>query len=291
MAIDPDRLMALAIPEVRHSYSRRDTALYALGLGYGDDPMDESQLSFLDETRIQTVPTMVNVLGYPGFWMRDLDTGIDHLKVVHGEQAMELHNELPPEGTVIGRTRILDLVDKGEGRGALVYFERQITDADSGTRFATIIQTTFCRGDGGFGGKSETTRKPHHEPNREADLVVKLPTPPQLALIYRLSGDYNPLHSDPVTARKAGFDRPILHGLATFGMACRGLMSEFCGNRGAAVRRLAGRFSAPVFPGESIALDIWREGPGRAAFRARVPARNAVVLKSGLFEFSEISGK
>lgn len=117
MTIDPKRLMSLVIPEVRHTYDRRDTALYALGLGYGDDPMDEGQLSYLDETRIQTVPTMANVLGYPGFpgfWMRDLDTGINHLKVVHGEQAMELHRELPPAGTVVGRTRIVDLVDKGE---------------------------------------------------------------------------------------------------------------------------------------------------------------------------------
>ncbi|WP_372921283.1 MaoC/PaaZ C-terminal domain-containing protein [Roseovarius sp.] len=277
--------MALSIPDVRHSYRRRDTALYALGLGYGDDPMDEGQLSFLDETRIQAVPTMANVLGYPGFWMRDLDTGIDHLKVVHGEQVLELHNALPPEGTVIGRAKIVDLVDKGEGRGALVYFQREITDVDTGLRLATMVQTTFCRGDGGFGGKSETDRKLPPGPKRKPDLVVEIPTPPQLALIYRLSGDYNPLHSDPATARKAGFDRPILHGLATFGLACRGLMSALCSNRGSAVRRLAGRFSAPVYPGETIALDIWNEGQGQAAFKARVPARDAVVLKSGLFDF------
>jgi acyl dehydratase len=288
MAIDPDKLMALEIPEVRHSYTKRDVSLYALGLGYGGDPTDEGQLSFLDENRIQVVPTMANVLGFPGFWMRDLDTGIDHLRVVHGEQETKLHRELPPEGTVIGRTKVVDIVDKGEGRGALVFFEREITDAESGVPLATIVQTTFCRGDGGFGGKSDTARQPRRDPDREADLFIEIPTPPQLALIYRLSGDYNPLHSDPQTARKAKFDRPILHGLATFGLGCRGLMTMLCGNRGAAVQHIEGRFSAPVYPGETVGIDIWHEGSGKAAFRMRVPARDVVILQHGFFKFSDI---
>lgn len=287
MPLDPDALLNLTIPEVRHTYGWRDTALYALGLGCGDDPMDEKQLAFLDDTKIQALPSMANVLAHPGFWIRDLETGIDHLKVVHGEQSMILHNRLPAEGTVIGRTKITQVIDKGKAHGALVYTRRELTDADSGKPLATVDQTTFCRGDGGFGGRIESQPPPRHDPDRPPDLVVEIPTSPQLALIYRLSGDINPLHSDPSTARRAGFHRPILHGLATFGIACRGLMSALCENRPEAVKTLSGRFFAPVFPGESVALNIWQESSSHATYTARVPARDSVVLKNGTFGYCD----
>jgi len=286
MAIDPEKLFGLQFPEIRHSYSWRDTVLYALGTGYGIDPVDERQLRFVDETKLKAVPTMANALAYPGFWMRDLDTGIDWVKVVHGEQAMRLHRPLPPEGEVVGRTRIVDLVDKGPGKGALVYAERAISDAATGERLATLLQTVFCRGDGGFGGKSEAPRTPHPVPEREPDLTIAMPTHPQMALIYRLSGDLNPLHADPAIARKAGYDRPILHGLATYGVVGHALMAGLCGYAPERVEAMEGRFSAPVFPGETISIDIWREGAGRATFRARVASRNAVVLNNGLFEYA-----
>jgi len=286
MALDPDKLYALEFPEIRHDYSLRDTVIYALGLGYGMDPLDEEQLKFVDETKLKAVPSMANVLAYPGFWMRDLDTGIDWVKVVHGEQAMELVRPLPPEGSVVGRSKIVDIVDKGAEKGALVLVEREISDASSNEVLARLWQTVFCRGDGGFGGKSDSPRKPQPIPERAPDLTVSVPTHEGLALIYRLSGDLNPLHSDPETARRAGFDRPILHGLATFGIACRGLMPALCGNAPERVRALQCRFSAPVYPGETISLDIWREGEGVAAFRARVEARGAAVLANGRFEYS-----
>jgi acyl dehydratase len=286
MPLDPDRLLSLSIPEIRQSYGWRDSILYALGVGFGLDPTDERQLRFVDERKLQAVPTMANVLAYPGFWMRDLDTGIDWVRVVHGEQAMRLHRPLPPEGEVVGRTRIVDLVDKGPGRGALVYAEREITNAITGERLATLLQTAFCRGDGGFGGKTTIPRAPHRVPHRPTDISVEMPTHPQLALIYRLSGDLNPLHSDPVIARKAGYDRPLLHGLATYGVAGHALLSALCSYQPERVLALEGRFSAPVFPGETITVDIWREEPGRAAFRARVAARDAVVLAHGHFEYA-----
>jgi acyl dehydratase len=248
--------------------------------------MDERQLRFVDETKLKAVPTMANVLSYPGFWMRDLDTGIDWMKVVHGEQAMRLHRPLPPEGAVVGRTRIVDLVDKGPGKGALVYAERVISDAATGEKMATLLQTVFCRGDGGFGGKSEAPRTPHPVPEREPDLIVDMPTHPQMALIYRLSGDFNPLHADPAFAKKAGYDRPILHGLATYGVVGHGLMAALCDYAPERVEALEGRFSAPVFPGETISIDIWRDEPGRAAFRARIAARHAVVFNNGLVEYT-----
>lgn len=285
MPIDPEKLLALQFPEIRQSYTWRDSVLYALGTGYGIDATDERQLRFVDETRLKAVPTMANVLAYPGFWMRDLDTGIDWVKVVHGEQAMRLHGPLPPEGEVVGRTRIVDLVDKGAGKGALVYAERVISHAVTGEKMATLLQTVFCRGDGGFGGKGEAPRAPHPIPERDPDLSLDMPTHSQMALIYRLSGDLNPLHSDPAIARKAGYDRPILHGLATYGVVGHGLMAALCEYAPERVVAIEGRFSAPVFPGETISIDIWRDRPGRAAFRARTAARDAVVFNNGLFEY------
>lgn len=286
MPIDPEKLLALQFPEIRQTYTWRDTILYALGTGFGLNPMDERQLRFVDETKLKAAPTMANVLAYPGFWMRDLDTGIDWVKVVHGEQAMRLHGRLPPEGEVVGKTRILDLVDKGPGKGALVYAERVITNAATGEKLATLVQTVFCRGDGGFGGKSEALRTPHPIPDRYPDISIEMPTHPQMALIYRLSGDLNPLHSDPGIARKAGYDRPILHGLATYGVTGHGLMAALCDYEPERVLAVEGRFSAPVFPGETITLDIWREEPGRAAFRARIAARDAMVFNNGRFEYA-----
>jgi acyl dehydratase len=228
---------------------------------------------------------MANILCYPGFWMRDLDTGIDWVRVVHGEQEMRIHRPLAASGDLIGVTRVTEVVDKGAGKGALVYAERRITDAASGEPVATLLQTVFCRGDGGFGGRSDPTRKPRPLPDRAPDASIELPTHPQLALIYRLSGDLNPLHSDPSVARRAGFDRPILHGLATYGIAGHGLLALLCDYRPERLLAMDGRFSAPVFPGETLRIDIWRLNRGEAAFRAVIPARDATVLTNGHCEF------
>jgi acyl dehydratase len=282
--IDPRKLLAEPLPIVEQTLHWRDCALYALGLGVGLDPMDEADLRYLDQTRLRVQPTMANVMGYPGFWMREPRFGIDALKTVHGEHALRLHRPLPSSGTVRGTSRITGLVDKGEGKGALVYVEREIVDVASGALLATVQQTVFCRGDGGFGGEG-VPRPAHPLPTRAPDDAIELPTSPQAALIYRLSGDYNPLHSDPATARAAGFERPILHGLASFGVVGHGLVKALCGGDPAALLAMAGRFSAPVYPGETLRIDLWHEGTGRAGFRASVPARGVVVMTNGLTEF------
>ena len=193
--------------------------LYALGVGLGHDPINEDELAFVYEKNLKVLPTMAAVLGYVGFWARDLDTGIDWVKLVNGEQGFVLHRPLKPDGVVIGHQRITEVVDKGAGKGALVYTERKITDKASGELIATVTQTSFCRGDGGFGGPPRETPPPHPIPERAPDAVCDLGTRPEAALIYRLSGDRNPLHADPAVAKAAGFERPILHGLATFGVA------------------------------------------------------------------------
>lgn len=283
--IDPERLLGEPLPVIEHAVGWRDCILYALGLGVGLDPMDETDLPFVDETRLLVAPTMANVLGYPGFWMREPRFGIDAAKTVHGEHALRIHKPLPSAGRVRGTSRITGLVDKGAGKGALIYVEREIVDADSGEALATVQQTVFCRGDGGFGG---TAQSPPVQalPTRAADDGIALPTSPQAALIYRLSGDFNPLHYQPSAAREAGFERPILHGLATFGVVGHGLVKRLCGADPTRLRAMGGRFSAPVFPGETVQLELWHDGPGRAAFRASVPARGAIVMNNGFAETS-----
>lgn len=285
MAIDINELLATKLPVIEQSVTPRDCIIYALGVGIGLDPLEEQDLPFVDETRLKVTPTMVNVLGDPGFWMRDLQLGLDWRQAVHGEQSLRIHRPLPHNTTVRGTSRIVDVVDKGVGRGALIYVERDISDAITGELFATVYQTVFCRGDGGFGGPNKSAVPSRPMPERAADTSIDLPTSGQQALIYRLSGDYNPLHSNPAAARIAGFDRPILHGLATFGIAGHGLVRRLCDGDPTLAKVMGGRFSAPVFPGETIKIEIWRVGDGQALFRAVVAARNAVVISNGLFEF------
>jgi acyl dehydratase len=184
---------------------------------------------------------------------------------------------------VRGRTRVVEVVDKGTGKGAIVYSERTIDDKATGERIATIVQTTFCRADGGFGGPPREQRPVHPIPERAPDLVCDLPTRPEMALIYRLSGDVNPLHADPEFAKAAGFPRPILHGLATFGVAGHAILKGFAGYDPAKLAAMKCRFSAPVFPGETIRTEMWRDG-GVVSFRGRVVERDVVAINNGRAE-------
>jgi acyl dehydratase len=283
MSIVYEKLLALKIPDVEHAYGPKDCMLYALGVGLGLDPMDEEQLAFVYEKNLKVLPSMAVVLAHPGFWVKDLDTGIDWMKVVAGEHSLVLHRPLKPSGTVRGRTKIVEIIDKGAGKGAIIYSERVIDDKATGERVATIVQTTFCRGDGGFGGPPREQRPVHPIPERAPDLACDLPTRPEMALIYRLSADPNPLHADPATAKAAGFPRPILHGLATFGVCGHALLKTLCGYDPTRLTALAGRFSAPVFPGETIRTEIWRDG-AVASFRARVVERDVVAINNGRAE-------
>ena len=278
MPLDYDNLLALQVPDVLHDVTERDAILYALGVGLGHDPMDENHLAFVTEQNLKTLPTFACVLGYTPFWLRE--AGIDFPKAVHGEQGVVIHRPIPGRGRVIGVTRILDAVDKGADKGALIYSERRIVEAESGDTIATLTQTTFCRGDGGFGGPQRATPAPDALPARAPDAVCDLATRPEAALLYRLSGDTNPLHSDPAHARAAGFPRPILHGLATFGVAGHAILKTVCGYDPARLAAMSGRFSAPVYPGETIRTEMWRDG-ATLSFRARVFERDVVAINNG----------
>jgi acyl dehydratase len=291
--IDYAKLKARNFPDVVQSCTAKDTMLYALGLGYGHDPMDENQLQFVYEKNLKALPTMPVVLGYPGFWIKEEDSGIDWVRLVHGEQSLTVHKPLPVAGTVIGRTSIKALVDKGAGKGALVVQERKLFDKATGDLLATLDHLTFCRADGGFsdkagngpkGGDAPPPAKPA-VPETRPDAVCDLGTLPQAALIYRLCADDNPLHAEPAVATAAGFPQPILHGLATYGVAGHAILKTYCSYDPAKLRSLSVRFSAPVFPGETIRTEMWKSGD-RVQFRAKSVERDIVVLSHGTADIS-----
>ena len=281
MVLDPQKILNWPFQPVEQTYTERDTILYALGCGLGADPLDEDQLPFVfEEPELRALPSMAAVLSPPGFWARHPDAGIDWVRILHGEQAMEIHKPLPAAAKVVATAKVTDIVDKGAGRGALLFVERTVRDIESGEALATLRSTTFARGDGGCGGTTETAPPPHALPDRDPDLVCDRPTALNAALIYRLSGDPNPLHASPSVARAAGFERPILHGLCSWGVAGHAILKSYCDYDPARLTSMALRFSAPVYPGETIRTEMWRDGD-TVSFRARVAERGVVVLNNG----------
>ena len=275
--IDYHQALALDIPAVEHSYTAKDTMLYALGLGFGSDPVDPRQLRYVYEKGLEAFPTMAVVLGFIS--MRDIPLGIDYARMVHAEQSLQLHRPLPVAGSVLARTRVAEIVDRGD-KGALIYLEREVTDKLSGDRLATAGMSVLCRADGGFGGPTSSARVLDAVPDRVADHVHEIPTVPQQALIYRLSGDVNPLHVDPEAATKAGFERPILHGLATFGLVARAIAAVALDGNAGRLRSLTGRFTSPVYPGETLRVELWRGDSGWAV-RAIALGRDKPVFTHG----------
>lgn len=296
--IDPERLLRWPLPAVTQTYTERDSALYALGLGLvRTNPAPAAALRHVyegGEGGLVALPMMASVLATGPFWMQDPATGIDWRRVLHAEQRLQIHRPLPAAATVVAEQRVDAIHDKGADKGALMRLSRRLVDARSGELLATVGSTAFLRGDGGCGsagGSGEgapvpqavlTDRPPDHEVSHEVR--------PEQALLYRLSGDLNPLHADPAVARAAGFAQPILHGLCSYGIAGLALTETACGHDATRLTRLDLRFANPVFPGETLLTEIWLTGPGRAALRMRVPARDdpkrRTVLDHGVAEFA-----
>ena len=283
MAFEYNKLKNWSFEEVTQTYTSKDSILYALGVGLGADPMDEEQLSYVFEEskNFSALPTMAVVLGSPGFWSRDPETGIDWVRVLHGEQKLELHNPIPASATIKAQSKVTGLVDKGAGKGALILTERILKNAESGVKLATLTSTTFARGNGGYGGPSDEAPSPHKLPDREPDIVTDLPTLDRAALIYRLSGDYNPVHASHSVAKSAGFEKPILHGLCSLAVAGHAILKSCCNYDASRFKSLQLRFSAPVYPGETIRTEMWKED-GLVSFRSKVIERDIVVLNNGL---------
>jgi acyl dehydratase len=267
----------VVFPKRAFQYGAAETILYALGIGAGAEG-DSTDLPFLYEAQLRAFPSQATVIAWDDSWIGRL--GLNEPRIVHGEQRITLHRPLPMQARIQAQSRVTGVVDKGRERGALLYVETLIENEDDRKPLATLLSTVFARGDGGFGGDSSEAIAPHRVPERAPDLQVETLVPLNQSFIYRLSGDRNPLHVDPVVARAAGFERPILHGLSTYGIAVRSIIKGALGNESDPVEHVAARFSAPVFPGERLQTLIWRDGR-ELSFRVQVTAANRTVLDNG----------
>ncbi len=267
----------------RHTWTSKDSLLYALGVGAGSlDPVNlELQFTTENSQNVaqRALPTMPVVLGAGGNVLKALGP-FNWAMLLHAEQGVELHRELPVEGTLEAYSEIVGIYDKG--KGALVVMQAKAKLADTGEPLFTTRTALFIRGEGGFGGDRGPAAQ-GEIPNRTPDHSVTYATRPDQALLYRLNGDRNPLHSDPAFAKLAGFDKPILHGLCTYGFTGRALLHTLCGSDPARFLAMDARFSSPVFPGESLTVDMWVDG-NQAVFQTR-GGDGRVVLSNGLLRF------
>lgn len=262
------------------AYSDRDVMLYALSLGVCDDPLDQSELSFVYEKGLQVLPSMTAVLAHPGGWIADEKFGANFVQLLHGEQRAQYVKPLPPCGELRGDFRVSAVVDKGEGEGALVYFDKILSDNATGDHLCTVSSTLFLRGDGGCGGFGESPCGLVGVPERAPDFVDELPTSNRAALLYRLNGDRNPIHADPEIATKAGFKVPILHGLCTYGICGFSILRNALSYDITRLKSLDLRFSSPVMPGDTLQLEGWQVDSG-IAFQAKVKERDGLVISNG----------
>ena len=263
------------LDKVTYSYTERDVMLYALGVGCGRE-----QLEFTYEKDLQVLPTFAVIASFPAMMLLGGVLRVNPVMVLHGEQRIELHAPIPTEGTITTTPTIKAMYDKG--KGALVVVETDSVD-EKGRLLFRNTSGIFARGEGGFGGDRGPSGAKNVAPDRKPDKSVSFQTRPDQALLYRLSGDMNPLHADPDFAKMAGFDRPILHGLCTFGFAGRAVLQAYCGDDPARLKSFEVRFSGVVFPGETITTDMWQVGPGQIIVSAKTE-RGEAVLSSAAAE-------
>ncbi|WP_027545419.1 MaoC family dehydratase [Bradyrhizobium sp. WSM2254] len=282
MPINYKQLMAMKSLDQRYSYGDREAMLYAYAIGMGADPLDEKELAFVNEATatarpLMVVPTFASVAAWGA---RPGEMNLTRMTVVDGERDITFHRPLAIAADITADSSVLAVFDKGKDRGAVIQHQTVLKSA-GGELLATVVASVFARGDGGFGGPSEGQPEPHQVPTRAPDLTLDISTRPDQALIYRLCGDRNPLHSDPDFAKRAGFPRPILHGMCTYGITCRGVLQTYADYDPTAFKRHAARFSSPVFPGETVTLELWRDGDV-ISFEAKVKARGVTVVKNGI---------
>lgn len=276
----PDILTETAAPR-EFVYDEKDVILYALGIGLGGGADD---LRWVYERDLQVMPSAATVLGGPIMPLIAPPPGqrkssLNFPLVVHGEQKVELFRPLKPRDRLITATRVVEVLDKGADRGALLVTETNWSELD-GQPVARLTNGIFARGDGGFGGRSTGGTAAHEVPAREPDARMTISTRTDQAILYRLSGDSNPLHIDPGVAAAAGYPRPILHGLCTYGIACRAVVASWCDGDVSRLASYQARFTAPVFPGDDVCVAMWRDGD-TVSFTASVLERGVDVLRNG----------
>jgi acyl dehydratase len=282
MPINYDEIMSLKSENIEISYTDKDSILYGLGVGLGNDPMNIDELKYVYENGQIALPSMATNFQYHSSLL--MSAKLNFVMVVHGEQKLSIINPIPVSGDFLADMKVLNCFDKGASKGAIIDVETTVKLKSDGTEICKLISTTFARGDGGFDGP-ESPPQEIFEPEGSPDLVDEITTKPDQALIFRLSGDYNPLHSDPNFAKAAGFPKPILHGLCTYGVACRSIVKTACDNDVKKLKSFNCRFSSPVFPGETIVTEMWKNG-NDINFQSKVKERDKIILKNGVSEIA-----
>ena len=282
MPINYDEIMSLKSENIEISYTDKDSILYGLGVGLGNDPMNMDELKYVYENGQIALPSMATNFQYHSSLL--MSAKLNFVMVVHGEQKLSIINPIPVSGDFIADMKVISCFDKGASKGAIIDVETSVKLKSDGTEICKLVSTTFARGDGGFGGP-ESPPQEIFEPEGTPDMVNEITTKPDQALIFRLSGDYNPLHSDPNFAKAAGFPKPILHGLCTYGVACRSIVKTACDNDVKKLKSFNCRFSSPVFPGETIVTEMWKNG-NIINFQSKVKERDKIILKNGVSEIS-----
>lgn len=272
-----DKVLNYPFEETQITYTERDVILYALGLGLGRE-----ELPYVYEKNLRPLPGVAMVLGHPGSWIATPDLEVDYVRLLHAEQQLEILQPLAAQDRLLARYRVLGIADKGADKGSIVYIEKELSKPGSGTVVARVVSALFCRSDGGVGNHGTIPPGPQPLPERAPDRSVTRPVDDRAALIYRLSGDYNPLHIDPEVAGAAGYDAPILHGLCTMGMAGHALLEEVAGGDPARFGGYGCRFTRPVYPGDTLRTDIWLE-EGGARYAVTAIERDERVLDRGSF--------
>lgn len=281
MPIDLEIALAAELEPVEFSWNSSDVQLYHLALGAGSDPLNARELRYLADGTPQVLPTFSSVAASfhmtepPAVRFPGID--IELSRVLHASESVTVPSPLPPSGSARAVTRITGVWDKG--KAAIIDNETAVVAPD-GTPLWTTTRSIFARGEGGFGGERGPSASAEL-PARAPDLVVDIPTLPQQALLYRMCGDRNPLHSDPGFAAAAGFPRPILHGLCTYGMTCKALVDAVLDGDATRVGSFGGRFAGVVFPGETLRAAIWVDGD-RSVAVVTAPAREDAVVLSGV---------
>ena len=284
MALNCKALLEREFPVVRQTLTDRDCILYALSLGLGRDPMNLEDLPYVFEKDLRVFPTMPVVLGHPGNWLDEPEYEITKKMLVHGSQRLRNYKPLPLNDVILGENEVINIIDKGAERGAIMITTRRLRQESTGDILAEMESALFCRADGGL---SNAPEKPIYEfrclPDREPDASIDIPTEPNAAFLYRLNSDRNPLHADPEIAIGAGFKRPILHGLCTFGLAGVAIHKTYAKNGFKTIGAIETRFSQIVYPGETVTFDLWRDG-NEISYRAMVKSRESKVLDFGRAE-------
>jgi len=277
MPIDPSKALGAELGEGQYTWTRDDVILYHLGVGAGVPPTDEGELEYTYEKNLKVLPSfgVIPVFGAMGGMGNVEGLKFNFAMLLHGEQDITLHQPIPPEATIINRGKVAELWDKGKACLCVLEVESSL---ESGETLFTNRFSLFLRGEGGFGGEPGP-KAGNVPPERDPDGVIESPTLPQQALIYRLSGDKNPLHADPEFAKMAGFDTPIIHGLCSYGVVCKAVVDNVLGGDTNKVARYQARFAGVGFPGETYLTSYWKEG-NQILIQAKSKERDAAVISN-----------